>query len=299
MMQGNRTFAAVAMVLSAMALFGLIDNFMRRAAETGGLWQFHALRGLLAVVLIVPVALWLGARLRPLRPGLVALRTLFNTLAMVIYFGALGVLPIAQAVAGLFAAPVFLVLYQIVLFRERPDIERLVAVALGFWGVTLALGLRVEGLRPLDLLPLLSGAFYGASNLITRRYLAAEGTLSLLALFFAAMGVAGALGSLGLILHPLPAPPGPEGYLTRPWVWPDAWFGGMIVVQAVGSLIGVGMIIRAYQMADATVVAVFENTLLVFATLWAIVLWSEHPDARGWLGLGLILVSGVLVARRG
>ena len=73
----------------------------------------------------------------------------------------------------------------------------------------------------------------------------------------------------------------------------------MIVVQGVGSLLGVGLSIKAYQLADATMVAVFENALLVFATLWAIFLWGESPDAPGWLGLAMITAAGVIIALRG
>jgi len=79
---------------------------------------------------------------------------------------------------------------------------------------------------------------------------------------------------------------------------PTGVFGIMIVVQAIGSLLGVGLSIRAYQMADATMVAVFENTLLVFATIWAVILWAELPDALGLLGLALITAAGIIIAIR-
>jgi drug/metabolite transporter (DMT)-like permease len=82
-------------------------------------------------------------------------------------------------------------------------------------------------------------------------------------------------------------------------VAPEGAFGAIILVQGVGSLLGVGMIVRAYQMADAAVVAVLENTLLVFATLWAVVLWDEVPAPAEALGLVLVVAAGVLVARGG
>ena len=57
--------------------------------------------------------------------------------------------------------------------------------------------------------------------------------------------------------------------------------------------------IRAYQLAeDSALIAVFENALLIFATLWAILLWSEGPDLRGWVGLGLITLAGIVIAVR-
>ena len=294
----SRPVTAALLVLASMALFGLIDNFMRLAAETGGLWQFHFLRAVAALAILVPLAFLFGARLRPRAPGRVLLRSSLNSFAMVIYFGCLGFMPIAQVVAGLFTAPIFVVLFSVALFGERISPRHLIAVALGFLGILLVLRPEAGDLSALSVLPVLAGAFYGLGNLITRRWLGAEGTLSLLAAFFGMMLIWGGLGCLAIALWPLPVAPGAEGWATRGWVAPEGVFLAMILVQAVGSIVGVGLSIRAYQLADATMVAVFENSLLVFATIWAIILWREVPDALAVAGLALIALAGVLIALR-
>ncbi|MBI1415730.1 MAG: EamA family transporter [Limimaricola sp.] len=294
----NRPGLAAVLVLAAMALFGLIDNFIRLAAAEGGLWQFHMLRSALALLLLVPAALATGARLRPLHTGRVALRSLLNSIAMVIYFGCLGFMPIAQVVAGLFTAPIFVVIFSVVLFRERVGPRRILAVLLGFAGIVLVLRPDAGALTLWSGVPALAGAAYALGNIATRRWCHGEGTFSLLAGFFGAMMIWGALGVAVLALHPLPVAPGGDGFLTRGWVWPAGIYLAMIVVQGVGSVVGVGLSIRAYQMADATFVAVFENTLLVFATLWAIVLWGEVPDALASLGIAMIMLAGIIIALR-
>jgi drug/metabolite transporter (DMT)-like permease len=294
----SRPVAAALLVLGAMGLFGLIDNFMRLAAETGGLWQFHFLRAIVALAILLPLAPLFGLSLRPRAPGRVAIRSVLNSGAMVIYFGCLGFMPIAEAVAGLFTAPIFVVIFSVILFGERIGPRRITAVILGFCGIVLALRPEAGDLSAMTLLPVLAGALYGLGNLVTRRWLGQEGTVVLLGAFFGMMLVWGALGCLFIALWPLPVAPGAEGWATRGWVTPDALFLTMIVVQAVGSLVGVGMSIRAYQLADATMVAVFENALLVFATIWAIVLWGEVPDTLGFAGLALILLAGVIIALR-
>jgi drug/metabolite transporter (DMT)-like permease len=292
----SRPVLAACLVLASMALFGLIDNFMRLAAGSGGLWQFHFLRAAAALAILIPLALLLSASLRPRAPGRVLLRSVLNSFSMVIYFGCLGFMPIAQVVAGLFTAPIFVVLFSVLLFGERVSPRHLVAVALGFLGILLALRPETGDLSPLSALPVLAGAFYGLGNLVTRRWLGAEGTVTLLTWFFALMLLWGGLGSLTIALWPLPVAPGAEGWTTRGWVPPEGIFLALIHIQAVGSIIGVGLSIRAYQLADATLVAVFENSLLVFATLWAIVLWREVPDALSVAGLALIAAAGVVIA---
>jgi drug/metabolite transporter (DMT)-like permease len=101
----NRPALAAALVIRSMALFGLTDNFMTLAAETGGFRQFHFLRAAIALLLLWPLASAFGVELRPWRAFRVVARSLLNSLAIVIYFGCLGFMPIAQVVAGLFTAP--------------------------------------------------------------------------------------------------------------------------------------------------------------------------------------------------
>jgi drug/metabolite transporter (DMT)-like permease len=292
----NRPAQAAALVVSGMALFGLIDNFMRLAAETGGLWQFHFLRAAIALGLLLPIALARAVPLRPHRPGRVLLRSVLNSVAMVLYFGGLGFLPIAQVVAGLFTAPLFVVVFSALLFGDRVSARQAGAAVLGFLGILLALGIDPANLSAWTLLPVLSGAVYGLGNLVTRKWCAEEGTLTLLGGFFGMMLLWGALGCLVLWLWPQPVLPGADGWATRGWVLPQGTFLVMVVVQGLASLFGVGLVIRAYQIASAATVAVFENALLVFAVLWAIILWREVPGPVEWLGLGLVTAAGVLIA---
>ncbi len=115
---------------------------------------------------------------------------------------------------------------------------------------------------------------------------------------FVAMLVWGALGCAVLWLWPQTVPPGAAGWAVRGWVVPDATFAAVIAVQAVGSLIGIGLTIRAYQLADTTVVAVFENANLLFATAFALILWGERPTPAGLAGLAMIVAAGIIIAVR-
>ncbi|MEJ6397266.1 DMT family transporter [Yoonia sp. 208BN28-4] len=289
---------AVICALSAMMLFGLIDNFMRLAAETGGLWQFHLLRSAIALVCLAAIAGVMRFSLWPKRPLRVALRSVLTAVAFVIYFGCLAVLPIGQVVAGLFTAPIFVVIFSVVFFGERVGMIRVLAVAIGFTGIWLIVRPDTTSFGALTVLPVAAGAFYAMGNIATRRWCAGEATLTLLAGFFGTMLIFGALGLLALSVLSLPPIAGAEGFATRGWVPFTGTFMVITVVQGVGSLIGVGLSIRAYQMADPGFVAVFDNTLLIFATIWAVVLWGERPDALMYLGLACVALAGIIIALR-
>lgn len=294
----SQTVLAALCVIGAMALFGLIDNFMGLVAEVGGLWQFHLLRSAIALGVLACVAWLTGAVLWPRRPAVVLGRNLLSGTAMVIYFGCLGYMPIAQAVAGLFTAPIFVVLISVLVYRERIGSRRISAVALGFVGIIMVLRPDAQGIGWLTILPVLAGVTHAMGNIVTRKYCADEDTFAILGGFFSVMLCVGAVGTVLMTLSTAPVPAGADGYLTRGWVWPEGIFLTMIIVQGVGSLIGVGLIIRAYQIAEASSVAVFENAMLVFATLWGIVLWGDIPDALGFAGLGAIALAAVIITRR-
>ena len=85
--------------------------------------------------------------------------------------------------------------------------------------------------------------------------------------------------------------------MARGWVAPSVTVLALTAVQAVVAVVGVGLITRGYILAEAPQVAVFEYALLIFAALWGWVLWGETLDALGWLGLALILTSGLLLFR--
>lgn len=289
---------AIACALGAMAVFGFIDNLMRIGTDTGGLWQFHVLRSLLALFLIALAARLWRVGLRPKSPKWVGLRTVMTTGSMVIYFGCLGALPIAQAVAGLFTAPLFTVLITMIVLREPIGARRISAVMLGFLGILLVLRPDTEGISPATVFPLMAGALYAVGNIITRRHLAEEETLTLLAAFFGCMMLVGIGGVIfaGAFIAEVPA--GADGFLYRGWVTPDAGFLALIIIQGVGSVVGVGLAVRAYQLADPSYVSVFENAMIFFATLWAFILWREVPDAMVLAGLGCIVAAGVIISVR-
>lgn len=250
----NRTLAAAGHVLIFAALIGFTDNFVRVIAEGTGLWQFHATRTALVFALVGLIALPLGLRLRPRNLRAVAARSALHGAAMLVYFGCLAFLTVAETAAGLFTAPIFVLILSRVLYGHPLGPVRILAVATGFLGVVLVLWpeARETGLRPAIVLPVAAGLLYAMGNLATREWCAGEGALTLTLGFFAALGVFGALGMAALALAAPEVPAGAEGFVLRGPVWPPADFWLWTAVNAVGSIVGVAMVVRAYQMAEAS-----------------------------------------------
>ncbi|UWR23199.1 DMT family transporter [Sulfitobacter sp. S190] len=293
--QGNRAGAAAASVIAGMFALGITDNFVPFISETGSLWQFHMLRGCLAVALLALLAAAGVGVIRPKRWAAVLGRSLFPAGAMLIYFGCLSVLPIGVVVAGLFTAPLFVLLISVVFQGRRPGPVRWAAVVIGFAGAVLVIQPDPRDLDPVAFLPVVAGMMYAVGAVVTRIWCEGEGAVALSAGFFGMLAV---FGAIGVLVMPAGGPEGFAGFVLRGWVplTGAMWF--WIAVQAVGSIIGIGLIFRGYLLGEAGHVAVFEYALLVFASFWAWVFWGQAVGPLALLGMALIAVAGAVISLR-
>ncbi|MGL4279886.1 MAG: DMT family transporter [Albidovulum sp.] len=297
--QGDRTLAAAVAILAYATIIGFTDNYVRVIAADAGLWQFHATRGAMALTILALLARPLGLRLAPRNWRPVVARSLIHGCAMLIYFGCLAFLSVAEVAAGLFTAPIFVLLISRFAFGHPVGPFRIAAVALGFLGVVLVLGPSAgEGIGPATLLPVAAGALYALGNIATKEWCAGESAETLLVGFFGTLGVFGLIGMGVLALWPVAAPEGAAGFVLRGWVPFTGTFLFWTFVQAAGSLLGVGLMIHAYQIADAGRVAIFEYVILPASALWSFLIWGEVISLRAALGMALIFLAGLIIVLR-
>jgi len=277
----------------AMAGISVIDNFIALMARDIGLIQFHVSRSTVGCTAVALLAWLLGQSLRPLSWFAVGLRSLMIALAMVLYFGALGLLPIAETLAGLFTSPLWVLAISALFLGQAVGPWRIGAVVMGFVGCVMVLRPDPTTAGLVTLMPLAAGVFYACAAIVTREMCADENPLTLLFGFFAALGVIGVLATM--IVGPDGAG---NGFLLRGWKWPLWTSWAVIFLQAFGTGFAVFLLTRAYQMAPASYVAGFEYSALVFAPLIALLLWGDRIDLWAAIGIALIITSGVVIALR-
>lgn len=289
-----------ALILGGMAVLGVTDNLVRMISDEAGLWQFHLLRSAMVLPLLGLAAAAFGLALRPRRLGAVAVRSGVQTCAMLLYFGALPMMPIAQVGAALFTAPIWVLIFSAALFGRRIGPRQALAVALGFLGVLAMLRPDPANLSAVTLMPVAAGALYGLSNLLTREWCAEEPLGALLAGFFGGLAIASAAA---LVLLGLVEPPeiwrAAAPFLTAPWRAPSGGVLAWVFVQAAGSLVAVGMIARGYQSGETGSLAVFEYSFLLTASFWAWILWGEALKPVDFLGIAMIVAAGAIIAGGG
>tara|TARA_B110000240_G_scaffold51939_1_gene59456 strand:+ start:510 stop:1409 length:900 start_codon:yes stop_codon:yes gene_type:complete len=295
-LEQNRLMLAGVLVISAMSMIGLVDNLIKYIAEDGSLWQFHFIRSIIVCTIIVIFTRVYRLNLKPNSLFAVATRSFFGASSMIMYFGALSFIPIAEAGAGLFTAPIFVLIISSLYFKVRVGVWRILAVSIGFLGVLFVLKPDVGELSYFSFLPLLAGFFYGLLGLTTRYLCPNESTEVLTFGFFAALGIYGLLGLLYFTIFPAI---GETSFLTKGFVWPNAKFNLIIISQALVSVVGVALITRSYQVAEASYVSVFEYTFLLSAGFWGYMLFGEMLDLTAILGVTFIVLAGIIILFRG
>ncbi len=286
-------------IIGAMASIGLVDNFIRHVVAEASIWQFYLVRGIMAIGIMAIYCAWRGRSPIPRRMWAVAARSAASAAAILIYFGSLSVMRIAEAGATLFTSPIFVLLISALLFRMRVGPWRVAAVAIGFIGVLLVLKPEPGNLDVFVLIPLLAGILYALGQLATRHLCADEQTVAVLFGFFVVnviYGIAGVayMEFVGVDESLVQRAP----FFFTGWSGLSADFMLWTTVQCIGSLIGVAGLIRGYQIADPTYIAVFEYSFVIFAGFWAWVLWNEIPDSASLAGIAMVIAAGIVITVR-
>ena len=242
--------------------------------------QIIFFRTLVSLPLIALLAYFGGGlrKLRTKRPGVHLLRGLIYTATMVCFVWGLTLLPLAEATAIAFVAPLFVTLLSVPLLGERIDPPVLVASLVGFVGVLIVVRPGGDAFQLGAMIMLAAAVFYALMMVTARRYGANE---HLWAMVFYMTAVPLVLTGLSL-----------------PWVWqtphPWHWLG-----FAASGVLGVGataFITLAFRHAPAAIAAPFDYTAVLWAVLLGWWFWGELPDVWVWVGSALIMCSGLAIA---
>lgn len=289
--------AAQAMLL-AMLIIGITDNAVPVMAKHIGLGQFYVLRTLVALpILLVLARLGFGG-FRPRRYGAVFLRAMLIAISMVFYFAAVAFMPIAQALAGLFTSPIIIVLISVLFMKLRIGWVRIAAVIGGFIGVLCVLQPDPAALSWLTLLPVAGGVFYALGSIVTGTMCRDESTVSMLFVYLLVQAAIGGAFLVVLALSPLPVADGADGFVTRGWVWPVWEISHLLLLQGFAAVGGVFLITKAYQLGEASFVAVVEYSVLIVGPAFAWIVFGQVLNLGQMLGIAMIVAAGATLALR-
>ncbi len=271
---------ALFMVLSTV-LFASMHASVRQLSGELHPFEIAFFRNLFGLVALAPWFLRYG--LVPLytrRVGLHLTRALINVVAMMMFFTAIGLTPLAELQALGFTAPLFATLLAMLLLGERVRLRRWTALAVGFAGAMMIIRPGFAEVSPGSLLVLGSSAIWALALIVIKTLARTESSVTITAYMV-------------LLMTPLSLIPA-----AFVWRWPAGgeWLW-LVAIGVMGTLAQM-LMAQSFRVAEATAVLPFDFTKLIWGAAIGYLAFGEVPDIWTWVGGTTIFAGATYIAYR-
>ncbi|MEL6504653.1 MAG: DMT family transporter [Pseudomonadota bacterium] len=283
------------LMIIAMLMLPIMDSIAKVLALTYGVTAGQTTFGRFAVQasLLGPIIIVLHG-FRALVPKQIALNLLRGAImstAVMIFFATLRYMPVADALAVFFTEPFILTILSIVILKEKVGLRRRMAVVVGFAGAMFIVQPSYAVFGAVSLMPIATAFLFACYLILTRMMAGQDDPLTMQ--FVAGLG---GVGWLAIVIS-FATWVGIENF-SSPEV-PE--FGiRWLLIFAIGVLATIGhlMVVYAFRFASASVLAPFQYLEIVTGTIFGYWLFGDFPDALKWLGIAIIVASGIYLFMR-
>ena len=273
---------AIVLNLSAWVMLPIMDGFAKYLSSTLPVLQITWSRYFFTVVIVLPIMLiffrknltWTE------KPKLQLIRGLILFFANILFFYSISIISLAKALTLAFIAPLIVTALSPVLLGEKVGFRRWAAVVIGFIGSLIVIRPGFVEFNLASIAALGTGILYGFYLIITRKLHDADNPLLTLLL----------TGIVGAIL----------GTMIMPTVWVQPTISEWYMMFAIGFFASIGhlFLILSLKYADASKLAPFSYFEIVTNIIIGYFFFSHFPDNWTFLGLFIIILSGIYISRR-
>jgi len=265
----------IGLMLLGTFLFSVNDVMGKWLVATYSVGQVLLLRGVAALAILLPIMRQQNIPIRiPPQPGLHAFRILLSTLEVACFYWAVTYLPLADVMTYYLAGPIYVAAFAVFWLGERIDRPRVLAIAVGFVGVLIALRPSPATISWPALIALAGSLFYALLMITTRKLRDTDdGTL-----------VLGQM--LGNVIFGLAV--APFAWVTPGWLDLAGLFLLGIVSMAAHACVN-----RSLKIAPASVVAPYQYTLIVWAIVLGYLAFGDVVEFWTLAGAAVICAAGV------
>ena len=268
-------------MIASTVLFAMMHVMIRYLSDQLHPFQIAFFRNLFGLMVFLPIIWRHGPGLfRTQRLPMHGVRALFNVVAMLSFFYALSVAPLARVTSLSFTAPLFAAVLSVLLLGERFRLRRWSAIVVGFIGTLVILR---PGVIPIDtgsILTLISSIFWACTMIVIKHLARTESSLTI-------------TGYMSLTMSVLSF--GPALY-----VWINPTMNALVWLMAIALTGTVAQIAFAQSLKEAETTAVmpFDFLKLVWVSIFGAMIFSEIPDMLTWAGAIIVFAAGFYIAWR-
>ena len=273
---------AVILNLSAWIVLPIMDGFAKFLSTDLPVLQITWARYFFTVFFVLPIMLFFFKKnlVRTKKPKLQFLRGLILLTANICFFYSISVISLAKALTLAFIAPLIVTAFSPFFLNEKVGVKRWTAVIIGFIGSLVVIRPGFLEINLASLSALGTGVLYGFYLIITRKLSSSDNPLLTLLL----TGVVGAIIISTIV----------------PFVWVkpslDQWF--IMATIGIFACIGHLLLILSLKYADASKLAPLSYFEIVTNIIIGYYFFNDFPDNWTFLGLFIIVLSGIYISRR-
>ena len=273
----EQTFPILLMIgaISRIASMEAVSKYlMGEIGPVQTIWVRFMAQTILVTLLIMPK---LRKYCRTKYPKLQLLRSVAVMLTTTLYFFSFYMLGLAEASALFNVSPVLITLGAFLFLGEKTNIKRLLGIGTSLIGALIIIRPGSDVFSVSAILPFAAAILYSIYNLATRFVGADESPWT--SLFFSAL-LGAAFYSFYIVFH-----------------WTPMSGHALLLALTIGILATVGhlLLIKSLSLGEASLVAPFTYTSLLFSTIWGLILFNQFPDFWTIMGALIIVLAGIYV----
>lgn len=278
---------AIAYMIASTASFSLMNAFIRLISDDIDTTVMVFWRNFLCVFLLLPFMLHMGVKqgciksaFRTKRFSSHVARACIGLVGMETWFHCVSILPLNQATALSYTAPLFTTLFAAVYLREKITQPRMVALVIGFFGAMVILRPDPEHFDIRALWVMLATSMWAIAGILVKSLTRTEPAIRIV--FY----MSGFMSFFSL----------PFALFHWEWLGWHEW--GVMLLVAIASLGAQVFLARAYTFAEVSSLMPYDFGRLIFTAIYAYILFGETSDFTSWVGAAIIIGSAVIVTRR-
>ena len=273
---------AIILNLSAWVVLPIMDGFAKFLSSDLPVMQITWARYFFTVVFILPIMFFFFKKqlVWTDKPKLQFIRGLILLTANISFFYAISVISLAKALTLAFVAPLIVTAFSPIFLGEKVGFRRWSAVLIGFIGSLIVIRPGFVDINLASIAALGTGIMYGFYLIITRKLSASDNPLLTLLL----------TGIIGAIIISI----------FMPFVWVKPTINQWSMMAAIGIFASIGhlFLILSLKYADASKLAPLSYFEIITNILIGYYFFSDFPDRWTFLGLFIIIFSGIYISRR-
>ena len=294
----NNNIKGLILIIIGMLFMITQDVLIKYIIQDASLMQILVFRSVIGIILL---CIYLIYSKQPIyfgtaHPYIAIFRATTFLFGFTLFFISLSQITLAEATSLYFVSPFFITIYSYFILNIKIGLNRIFSIFVGFSGTLLIIKPEFNDINIYMLFPIIAAATYALSMTLAKKTSENDNLFQQTSHIYIGAFIGGS--AISILLHNSDLNLSIFSILSNPWVLNDVQTIVLILFISTTGCIGIFCLIAAYRVGSPLVNSIAEYVHLIFAIIIGIIIFSEIPDINSFIGIFLIIASGIFVVFR-